>query len=208
MIIKIEQQIKDLFTATFKITSDGKTLGEATFNCHLATMDGQWSIRFIDKIITMKRVRKIHCKSFRPYSISINNKECGYVYQTDYKTGFFKPRIYHHRLELNNQITDIFPMGCGEIVKSPVFSNEQQVSLVEKSLLVENDLHNFDIFSINKDGDLASVLLCLYMYSIGYYKVGEKPIQTISKGYSISKEKELLDKYNPEFKEKNFPDIN
>lgn len=204
MIIKIEQTSKAAFKAEFKIFAEGKIIGSAVFSGHMTSMEGEWFIDFMGRQFGMKRTRKASGKSFRPYEVSANGNPCGYVYQTDYKTGFFKPKIYHHRLDINGQITDIFPIGCGTVTNSPVFCLEKQIALVEKQLTVYDDLHVFDVYALTENAAISTILLCFYMYTIGYYKAGEVSIKTVHKGYSLSKEKELLEKYDPEFKTKYF----
>ena len=202
MIIKIEQTNKEAFSANFNIVAENRVIGSANFRCKSVNIDGEWNIEFMGRQVCMKRVIKGPSKSFRPYEVVINGNKCGWIYQTDYKTGFLKPRIYHHRLNINGTVTDIFPIGFGEDIKSPVYCSENQVALVEKSLTVYDDLHVFDVFSLNESGAFSSILLSFYMYSSGYYKAGEIPLKKTEKGYSLCKEKELLAKYNPDFKNK------
>ena len=76
-----------------------------------------------------------------------------------------------------------------------VYNENKQIAQIEKDLTIYNDLHNYKIYSINDT--FITVLMCLYGYINSSYKLGEKEIKSVLKGYSKTFNKELLAKYNP-----------
>ncbi len=199
MIVKIEQKSRELYAADFNIVCQNMQAGKASFTGHMGSMEGEWKISFMGMQIEMRRVHGVS-SGFRPYSVSINSANCGTICHMEQKTGFLKPRIGFYRLELNGVATDMFPIGMGEIINAPVLMADRQVALVEKPLTICNGLHLFSAFVLSESNALQTLLLALYMYSYGCYKAGEKPVQGVHKGYVLSKEKELLGKYDPGFK--------
>ena len=204
MILRIEQTSKKAYKAEFRVLSEGHIVGSAVFTGRMASMEGIWNINIMGRQFGMERTRKVSEKSFRPYALSISGSPCGNVYLTEYKTGFFKPVVSHYRLNINGHKTDLFPVECGDIVNYPVYYMDKQIALVEKQLTVYDDLHVFDVFALDENSAISAVLICFYMYSLAFYKAGEVPIKTVSKAYFVCKEKELLAKYDPDFKTKYF----
>jgi len=62
-----------------------------------------------------------------------------------------------------------------------------------------NVLHNYDIYSVDKEGAFISVLTSCYMYVTTCYKSGVKVIESVKKNYSKTTNKKLIAKYNPEW---------
>ena len=106
-------------------------------------------------------------------------------------------------MEFNDKKYDLYPIGFGnEGGKHPVYCGDTQIAQVEKPAEVRDDLHNYTIYAIDSDAAELSVLLVAYMYVNANYKPGEKVTKSYVKCYSITKNKTLLSKYDPEFKEK------
>ena len=205
MILKVEQLSKDLYSATFQVMYGDTKVGEMHLKGSMGSMEGVWSGYVFNRNVAMSRTHGLKgAKAFRPYSISIDGAACGNVYQTDYKEGMFKPKIYHHHVDVNGLTADIFSVGCGETVNSSVYMNGEQKAHVERSLTVCDDLHSFDVYALDDNSAFLTVLLCLYTYTLALFKPGEKPIKSVHEGYYVTTEKAELAKYNPDFKKQHF----
>lgn len=198
-IISIKQTKKDLFSAEFDIIQDNNKVGYMKLIGYLGTREGNWEINFLDyNIKTRKAPGLSKTKRFRKQNIFIDDLEVGNIYQTC--TGnWFNTGIDYHYINLNNREYELYPIGLGKEVKSPLYSEGKQVALIKKDLLVYDCLNIFDIYAIDKQEALISVLMCAYMYLIAYYEPGKKMIKSVQKGYSLTKNEELIQKYNPEF---------
>ena len=97
-------------------------------------------------------------------------------------------------------IFDLFPIGFGnEGSKSPIYNGNKQIAQIEKDCIVYNDLHNYRIFAEDSFASQIAILFCIYMYINVGYKSGEKVISSKVKVVSITTNKLLKEKYNPEF---------
>lgn len=216
MIFNVTQTDRELFGARFVFCGEIGTIGEASLQGSLGSMEGFISGNFYGSNFEMNFGRPDlrllpHLKpyvendatgspAFRPYLLKVDGVDCGSVYQTKYQGGFLKSYGFHQMVK-DGQVYDLFPIGFGkEGNKSPVYCGDTQISLVEKECIVYNDLHEYHVFAEDRDAGLISVLFCMYMYVNAAYKPGVKVTQSKVNSVSLTTNKLLKGKYDPDFK--------
>ena len=207
MVFKFCQTRKDLYSAEFEIfrllsNNTYSFVGDMHLSGRLGSMEGVLDGHFLSTAIHMQPCNKrvLNTPSaFRPYEILLNTKEFGTVYQTEQKSGWFK-KFQFHQLQANGQTFDMYPIGFGEEgAKCPIYCDNRQIAQIEKPCVVHNDLHQYQIIAENEDAGLIAILFCCYMYTLTCYAPGVQAKQSDAKYISVTKEKDLLKKYNPDF---------
>lgn len=145
--------------------------------------------------------KKYKDKSHIPYKIVDSNSElCGSIcYRMS--DGFFLLRYSYYELSMNNRTYDIYAVGMGKDgMKYPVYLNGRQVALVEKDCLVRNNLDNYTIYAVDESSNWIAWIFCSYLDMISYANRGKVAVKSTKVNYTITTNKELKNKYNPEFK--------
>ena len=212
IMIIFKQKEKELYSAAFDILKGADTIGGAFFYGNMASVFGDWDINVCGKHISLQRVSKAKARfmaasltSDEPLGqmeIFIDGVAKGIVFQGFHKKSLFKDYSVHHIIYDRQQIYHMYPIGFGEEgSKNPVYVEEygveKQVALTEKPSVVYDDMHEF--FCYMDDSLIPTVIIfCAHMYSMGCYTPGTKMTKGIKRTNSITKEKELLSKYDPE----------
>lgn len=206
MICRFVQTKKELFGASFEAESEGNVFGKISFKGRIGSIDGVWTIECFNQTIVLSPKNKFFqissAKKYRPYTVFINEEERAEIYQTFIRTGGLS-RAEYHTMRFGECEYNLFSISLGEEgCKSPIFENDVQIAQVDKACLVYNDLHHFEIFSLNQDKVIIALIFCCYMYTLGCYNAGEKSYKSVSKFVSVTKNEFLKSKYDPNFKSK------
>ena len=201
MIIDVVQKKKDLFGAEFAIEHQGNSIGRMRLTGSIASMDGHWDIELDGRHIAMERGKgriPKELRPFRPYEITMGQKELGAVYQTEEKVGWFRSCGFS-QMYLMGQCYNKYGIGLGhEGGKNPIYKGKVQVAQINTPTVIYDDLHRYHILT-QDDEILAPILFSAYMYVVGGYKPGVKILTGVSKTITITKDKMLLAKYDPSF---------
>lgn len=203
MIFDLIQTGKEPFAADFQVMRGNVCCGNTRLSGKLGSMEGILDGQFGVDSVHMQRCtnRSVPNTStvFRPYEILLNSGAFGYIYQTEQKNGWFD-KFQFHQLQANGQYFNMYPIGFGEQgAKCPVYCGESQIALIEKECVVYNDLHQYHVLSLDESAGLIAYLFCNYMYTLACYEPGVQTKQSCAKYVSVTKNKTLLQKYNPNF---------
>jgi hypothetical protein len=201
MQVLLKQKNKDLYSGEFEIFNQEELIGNIWFNGSIDSMEANISGTFYDKKISLNFVSKILTgtnKKFRPYKIIENNNIEGEIFHTEYKKNIFSKYGYTKCLH-NQKEYELYSIGLGKKSVCCLYCGEQQIAQIEKDGIIYNDLHNYDIYSIDKDGAFIAVLMSCYMYITSCYNPGIKVTKSINKIYSKTINKDLISKYNVEW---------
>lgn len=207
MIFQIIQKSVNLFAAEFVIQGTaGEELGrirlQGSIRTYTADMDGYFLQHRFSLQYGMRDRHSIEGKKIQPYSVSVDGRECGAVFETIQRESLFKSYSFH-RLVLNSVEYDRYPIGMGEEGgKHPIYHGNRQVALIEKDAVVYNALHQYRIYAEDAYAGLCAVLFACYMHVQGAYRAGEKIQKSVVKRVTYTRDKALLDKYDPGFKER------
>lgn len=80
-----------------------------------------------------------------------------------------------------------------------IYRKEEQIAQIEKSTIIHNDLHYYDIYATEQLSAIEAVLFSVYGYVISCFKPGEKVTKSYCKYYHTTTDPFLLSKYHPEF---------
>lgn len=199
MQLLLKQQSKDLFNGKFDILSKNEVVGSVSFEGKLGSIEANFIGTLFDKDFSLKCVSEVLTgsnKKFRPYNIIVNNNIFGEVYQTEHKKNIFSKYDYI-KCFYNQKEYNLYSVGLGERGVSSLYSNEEQIAQIEKDGIVYNDLHNYDIYSIDDNSAFVAVLMSCYMYVMACYKPAVKVTESVKKNYSKTTNKELISKYDP-----------
>lgn len=209
MILKIEQIKKDLFSANFQITHFNEVVGAIQVLGKLGSMEVNVEIQFYQNTYKMQYVGGLiktapipdkKGKAYRPYGIMGKNGEVlGKVAQIDQKDGWFTVISFFEML-YGEEKYNLYPIGFGkEGGKHPIYRENQQIAQIEKSGEIYNDLHHYDIYAKDQYSAEIAVLFGAYMYINANFKPGEKATKSYVKYTSVTTNKTLKEKYNPDF---------
>lgn len=208
MIFDFVQTIKEPYSAEFEIfrvphSNKYEFVGDMHLSGSLGSMEGVLDGHFLNASIHMQRcdkhnVPKIH-SAFRPYKVLLSAKEFGSVYQTEQKSGWLN-KFQFHQLQANGSTFNMYPIGFGEEgAKCPIYCDNRQIAQIDKPCIVHNDLHQYHVIAENEYAGLIAILFCCYMYTLTCYEPGVQAKRSVAKYVSVTKDKELLKKYNPDF---------
>ena len=209
MILRVEQLNKELFSANFHILQNGMEVGQVRVEGKIHTMEVKVWISIFEKSYTLQysggllksaSLPNKEEKSFRPYQIDSGmHGKIGNVYQVEKKEGWFSI-IDYLELIYSGLNYNAYPIGLGrEGGKSPVYCGETQIAQIDKAGEIYNDLHHFDIYAVDQQAAEVAVLFVAYMYINANFKPGEKATKSYVKYTSITTNKTLKSKYNPDF---------
>lgn len=201
MQLLLKQKVKDLFSGEFEIFNNNELVGNVSFEGKLNSMEANFIGTLFGKEFSLNCVNEILTgsnKKFRPYNIIENNAIVGEVYQTEYKKSVFSKYDYI-KYFYNQKEYNLYSIGLGEKGVCSLYYNEEQIAQINKDGIIYNDLHNYDIYSIDENSALIAILMSCYMYVNACYKPGVKAIESVKKNYSKTTNKDLISKYNPEW---------
>lgn len=201
MQLLLKQKDKDLFSGNFEIIENEQVVGNISFNGKLSSMEVELNGILFGKDFSLKCVNEILTgsnKKFRPYNIIENNNIVGEVYQTEYKKHIFSKYDYI-KCFYNQKEYNLYSIGLGEKGVCSLYYNEEQIAQIEKDGIVYNDLHDYDIYSIDENSAFIAILVSCYMYVMACYKAGVKVKESVEKNYSKTTNKDLISKYNPDW---------
>jgi hypothetical protein len=94
----------------------------------------------------------------------------------------------------------MYPIGFGDQgAKNPIFVNNEQVALIEKSALIIDDMHNFDVVVRSEEDMEIAIIFVAYIYAKAFFKPGDLVKKGKVKAVTVTTEKELISKYNDNF---------
>ena len=135
-------------------------------------------------------------KKFRPYNILENQNVVGEVFQTEIKKGLFSTQDYETCF-YDGKWYNLYGMAIKGKGINVLYFGDVQLAQIETDSVVYNDLHHYEIYAVNKDIAYISVLMSCFMYINACYEPGIKTTKSVSKSFSETKDKSLLEKYDP-----------
>lgn len=201
MSIVFEQLRKDLFGAEFRVLHGQTPIGHLCFQGSLGSREGEWTGILWGRSLQMYPGPS-H-PGFRPYAIMVDGMAMGSMGTVSKKSGLFS-RYQYQELRYGGDVYELYPIGLGK--KGGVgclYRGRAQLAQIDKAAQVRNDLHRFEIFAEDESAAFISVLLCCNMYTRGCYRPGEKVSASVSTQITVTTNKELLSRYDPDFKTKN-----
>lgn len=201
MQLLLKQQSKDLFNGKFEIFNKDEVVGTVSFEGKLGSIEANINGTLFGKVFSLKCVNEVLTgsnKKFRSYNIIQNDNIVGEVYQTEHKKNIFSKYDYI-KCFYNQKEYNLYSVGLGERGVCSLYCEEEQIAQIEKDGIVYNDLHDYDIYSIDENNAFIAVLMSCYMYVIACYKPGVKVTESVKKNYSKTTNKDLISKYNPEW---------
>lgn len=214
MRIILKQTNKERFSADFSIVDllkkaeigyvhfeSGKGVNNFSGNHKINFLNNEISLKFFNESAIENYIKN----AYRPCEICIGEEKRGYICQRAKKTGFFTSYTYDEMV-FDMQKNNMYPIDLGKLGSvNTIWDDTLQLAQVEKDNVVYNELHEFNIFSIDEKSALISLMFCCYIYTITFFKSGIKVKKSVERYYSgKTKNKELLSKYNPNFKSENF----
>lgn len=200
MGISFEQVRKDLYAAEFRVLHGQTPIGQLRFQGRPASREGEWSGHLWGRSLRLYPEPK--CPGFRPYGIQVDGAAMGSVGIMDKKSGLFS-RYQYHELCYDGEVYELYSVGLGKQGSAGcLYRGHTQLAQIDKAARVHDDLHRFEIFAEDEAAAFISVLMCCNMYTRGCYRAGEKVSSSVSTQVTVTANKVLLSKYDPDFKAK------
>lgn len=199
--ILLKQKSKEIYSAEFEILENDSVIGQAFINGKIGSMEAIVDGTFNDKSFQLKFANKILTgsnKKFRPYNIIENENITGEIFQTAFKKNFFSKYEYI-KCNYNEEEFKLYSIGLGSKSVCVIYKNDIQISQIEFSNVIYNDLHDYTIYIKNDDNIFISILLNYYLYVVGKFKPGVKVTKSVVKYYQKDSNKDLISKYNPDW---------
>lgn len=198
MSISFVQQRKDLYAADFRVVHNGTQVGELSMEGWMGSREGKWSGTVMGHQVNL--APSSGGRGFRPYDIWVDGRTAGSVAQIDVKNGLFS-RYQYHEIRIGGRTYELYSVGLGKQGGAGcLYCEGQQLAEIDNEATVRNELYEYDIFAVDSDAAFASVLLCCYMYVRGCYRPGEKPSASAATYVTVTTNKVLKAKYDPNFK--------
>lgn len=140
-------------------------------------------------------------KKLIPFKIlDNNNNECGLVCVKEVKASFFN-RYSYTEINFNNETYSMYCIGMGkEGLKYPIYKGDTQIALMEKENKVTNNLDEYVIYMQDDNYLDVALLIALYVDTRFAANRAESVSNSVQMTYSITTNKELKSKYNPDYK--------
>ena len=122
----------------------------------------------------------------------------GKVHQVDLKRSWLRISSYLE-LQYGNDLLKAYSVSKGTDTHICIYRKEEQIAQIEKSTIIHNDLHYYDIYASDQLSAIEAVLFSVYGYVISCFKPGEKVTKSYCKYYHTTTDPFLLSKYHPEF---------
>ncbi len=203
MILKVSQIDKGFNNASFEILENDKSVGAIRIhgepNSENSFIKGifdnnKFSLNYVNRKYNEKEISN-------PYII-INNNRAGTVYNPVNSNNIFN-KTTHQKLTLDDSMYDCYNVGFGkEGVKKIIFYDDKQIALVEYDTLIHNELFNFNIYVEDSAAALITILFIIHSYTTSYFSYEDINFDKVKKVHSITLNKDIKIKYDPEFKEK------
>lgn len=204
MILELKQTGRGFCTAGFAIKRLTEETGTVSLSGKPWSMEAYISgiYRGMEFEMLPDRHSAAGKKRFRPYRIRQDGRETGSVYQTIHKDSMCRSSGYH-RMEKDGMIYSMYPVGFGiEGSRCPVYCGDRQTAQAEKDGTVHNDMHYYRILATDENAAFTTVLFCMYMYVNACYKPGKRAALSEVKTVSVTTDRFLKEKYNPDFRER------
>ena len=145
----------------------------------------------------------------RYYELQLFGKSIGYIKQVWRKGSLFKPGFEYHRVFWEGKEYNIYPIGMGkEGIYYPCYERDnngnelQQVGLIHKPGIVHDLKDQYTCFAEKKEVMNFLMLYVIYTDIWDYRDTGEMAIKSTKAKYVVSRNKELLSKYTPNYLKK------
>ena len=209
MILKIEQICKELFSAHFRILHLDEVVGMVEVQGSVASMEAgirirlfedEYYLKYAGGVFKTSTIPERKVKIYKPYRICENFKDqSGSVYQVEKNDGWFKTTNFYEML-FCGVTYHLYPMALGrEGGKHSIYCGDEQIGQINKASEVRDDLHHYDIYVVDQQAAVVAVLFSLYSYVNVFYKPGEKVTKSYARYMSVTTNKTLKEKYNPDF---------
>lgn len=117
------------------------------------------------------------------------------------REGTFLSSNYYTELRIGGRVLQIYEVGLGkEGMRYPVYEDGVQLSQVEKEPVVLDNLDAYSLCSLDDFGELAALLFALFLDFHSYRNAGERTRGKKSFQYVYTRRKEILSKYDPDFR--------
>lgn len=225
-MIQLRQIKKDMFSAYFQIidtetrevtvkvqgksetmTQYSKVIGGVWVEGKLGSMEAKVHIEMYGKNFDLSfngyGYRNAHLdgktyKVFRQYEIWEDGGFMGKIHQINLKRSWLRISSYLE-LQYGDDLLEAYGVSKGTDAHTCIYRGEEQIAQVEKSTIIHNDLHHYDIFAIDQVSAIEAILFSVYGYVNSCFKPGEKVIKSYYKYYHTTTDPFLLSKYHPEF---------
>lgn len=199
--ILLKQKNKEMYSAEFEILENDSVVGQVFINGKVGSIDAIVDGTFYNKNFSLKFANKVlpgSNKKFRPYNIIENKNITGETFQTVFKKNFFSKYEYI-KCNYNEEEFKLYSIGFGDKQVYAIYKNDIQISQIEFSNVIYNNLHDYTIYIKDDDNTFISILLTCYLYVIGKFKPGVKVTKSVVKYYQKDSNKDLISKYDPDW---------
>lgn len=199
--ILLKQKNKEMYSAEFEILENDIVIGQVFIKGKLGSMEAIIDGTFHNKNFSLKFANKIlagSSKKFRPYNIIENENITGEIFQTVFRKNLFSKYEYI-KCNYNEEEFKLYSIGFGDKSVCAIYKNDIQISQIEFSNVIYNELYDYTIYIKDDDNAFISILLNFYLYIVGRFQPGIKVIKSVVKYYQKDFNKDLIAKYNPDW---------
>lgn len=199
--ILLKQKSKEIYSAEFEILENDSVIGQVFIKGKLGSMEAIVDGTFHNKNFSLKFANKIltgSSKKFRPYNIIENENITGEIFQTVFRKNLFSKYEYI-KCNYNEEEFKFYSIGFGDKQVCAIYKNDIQISQIEFSNVIYNELYDYAIYIKDDDNTFISILLTYYLYVMGKFKPGVKVNKSVVKYYQKDSNKDLISKYDPDW---------
>lgn len=221
MYLEFNQTEQELYSAKFDILEDGETkVGEASIKGWVGGVQGNWQIDYKGRKvfvtpITDKELKASHpsvFRTWRPQVVTEGAKDgsiIGYQYQETINQGLLKNLFANEKIRV---WVEIDGHKYENFSTNPSFDDNGKMSFYDENNVlvamgetphdVYKGMHNYTVISCEEKYVLPVIIQICKAYAVSGFNPGKK----ITKGHEVNsaltRNKELLAKYDPTFEAK------
>lgn len=200
--LKLNQTVSNLKEAKFELLNNKEIVYTVKFN-NLAVTPMTFEIFENEKkkyslVYTNNDLKSIINSVKHPNRVFTlydkEKQEIGKIYR---KYSKFFWGYHFFQFEYHDKIYKMYEVGMGkEGIKLPIYSEDEQVALIEKNIVTIDNNDTYSIKILNKDLIDMSLIMGLYYDSLRFGHRGEVAKHKTDYNYLISFNKELISKYD------------
>lgn len=207
MVADVQQTVSG-FTAEFEIIGQQGLIGTARFPnnflvggpCICLYRTEEYLLQYHPNSLSHNLFRSARHRRIVPYSIEYCGQSYGELFGRISDGNIFS-RYEYDCLSLGSTEYEMFEVGLGNSgIVYPIYRNGRLTAELDKDVTVYHHLDHYRLYAEDESALKNAVLLCLYLDARSFANRGQIAVSSVEKTFYLTTNKNLREKYDPNFK--------